>query len=144
MRKLLATSLGYLLAGLAGGVFYREFTKFWGFEGRTTLSFVHLHVLVLGMVMFLILVLFEHRFQLVQEKLFSVFFGIYNAGLVVTVGSMVARGVTQVLGAELSGGADAAISGVSGLGHILLAAGLILLFVILLRKTKKPNVPQVS
>lgn len=142
MRKLLATSLGYLIAGLAGGVFYREFTKFAGFEGRTTLGFLHLHLLVLGMLMFLIISLFEHRFQLVQEKLFSVFFGIYNAGLVVTVGSLTARGITQVLGTPLSAGASAAISGVSGLGHILLTAGLILLFVLLFRKTKKPNIQQ--
>lgn len=142
MRKLLATSFGYLLAGLAGGVFYREFTKFQGFEGRTTLSFIHVHLLVLGMAMFLILTLFEHHFQLFQEKLFSVFFGVYNAGLVVTISAMIARGVTQVLGASLSSGADAAISGISGLGHILLGAGLVILFVVLFKRLKGKRVQQ--
>ena len=110
MRKLLGTSFGYLLAGLAGGVFYREFTKFQGFDGRTTLSFLHVHLLVLGMVVFLVVhMMLDRLFQITQSKLFPVFFGIYNAGIVVSVSCMVARGVTQVLDTNLSSGADAAI-----------------------------------
>ncbi len=142
MRKLLGTSFGYLLAGLAGGVFYREFTKFQGFDGRTTLSFLHVHLLVLGMVVFLVVLMLDRLFQITQSKLFPVFFGIYNAGIVVSVSCMVARGVTQVLDTNLSSGADAAISGVSGLGHILLGAGLIMLFILLFQKIKREKVTQ--
>lgn len=36
------------------GVFYREFTKVDGFTSFTTLSVVHTHYLMLGMVFFLI------------------------------------------------------------------------------------------
>ena len=39
----------------------------------------------------------------------------------------VARGVTQVLGTELSSGMSAAVSGVAGIGHILLGVSLVLL-----------------
>lgn len=39
MKKLLNTSFGYMIAGLAAGVFYREFTKFTGFVG---LSLIHI------------------------------------------------------------------------------------------------------
>ena len=35
MKKLLNTAFIYALAAMAGGVFYREFTKFNGFSGRT-------------------------------------------------------------------------------------------------------------
>ena len=43
------------------------------------------------------------------------------------------RGVLQVLGTPLSAGADAAISGIAGIGHILLGAGLVLLVLALRR-----------
>ena len=38
MKKLLNTAFVYALAAMAGGVFYREFTKFNGFTGRTALG----------------------------------------------------------------------------------------------------------
>ena len=39
----------------------------------------------------------------------------------------VVRGITQVLGTALSSGMDAAISGIAGIGHILLGISLVLL-----------------
>ena len=36
------------------------------------------------------------------------------------------RGVVQVLGSPLSSGLDAAISGIAGIGHILLGVSLVL------------------
>ena len=64
MRKLLGTSFGYLLAGLAADL--REFTKFQGFDGRTTLSF--LMCTVLGMVVFLVVLMLDRLFQITQSK----------------------------------------------------------------------------
>ena len=40
---------------------------------------------------------------------------------------LVTRGVVQVLGTKLSTGINAAISGMAGVGHILLGLGLVLL-----------------
>ena len=40
---------------------------------------------------------------------------------------VVVRGVTQVLGSPLTSGMDAAISGMAGIGHILLGISLVLL-----------------
>lgn len=37
MRRYANASLIYALVAMAGGVFYREFTKFNGFTGNTTL-----------------------------------------------------------------------------------------------------------
>ena len=53
---------------MAGGVFYREFTKFNGFTGRTTLGVVHTHYFLLGMVFFLLLLLLEKNFSLYRGK----------------------------------------------------------------------------
>ena len=40
MKRLLNTAIGYFIAASAAGVFYREFTKWNGFTGKTTLGFV--------------------------------------------------------------------------------------------------------
>lgn len=36
MKKMINTAFVYMILGLVAGVFYREFTKFMGFEGLTT------------------------------------------------------------------------------------------------------------
>ncbi|MEG1805993.1 MAG: DUF2871 family protein, partial [Clostridia bacterium] len=43
MKKLINVSFIYALAAIVSGVFYREFTKFMSFTGKTTLAFTHLH-----------------------------------------------------------------------------------------------------
>ena len=48
---------------------------------------------------------------------------------------MLSRGTLEVIGLPLSSALDASISGIAGIGHILLGTGLILLFVSL-RKAK--------
>ena len=48
---------------------------------------------------------------------------------------MLPRGTLEVIGLPLSSALDASISGIAGIGHILLGTGLILLLT-LLRKTK--------
>ena len=48
---------------------------------------------------------------------------------------LLVRGVTQVLGMELTAGASAAISGIAGIGHILTGAGILLLLVSLKKTT---------
>ena len=55
MKKLWNLAFGYFLAAMAGGVFYREFTKYFGFTGETALGYLHVHLLVLGTVLFLFL-----------------------------------------------------------------------------------------
>ena len=52
---------------------------------------------------------------------------LYHVGLNLTAVMFVVRGVLQVLGTTPSPGMDAAISGVAGIGHILLGVSLVLL-----------------
>ena len=139
MKKLLNTALAYALAAMAGGVFFREFTKFNGFEGVTVLSTLHVHLFVLGMLFFLLAALWEKGGRLTAQKYFKLFYGLYNAGLIVTAGTFLARGIVQTLGISLEKGPDAALSGIAGLGHILLAAGIVVFFLVLRRAALKTH-----
>ncbi|MDO5136275.1 MAG: DUF2871 domain-containing protein [Eubacteriales bacterium] len=118
-------ALLYAALAMAGGVFYREFTKLNGFTGKTVLGVVHPHYFLLGMVFFLLLLLLEKSFSFTDQKT-SRALAIYQAGLNLTGVMFVVRGILQVLGTVLSSGMSAAISGAAGIGHILLAVGLIL------------------
>lgn len=146
MKKLVNAAFIYMLAGVIGGVFYREFTKLNDFpEGQfTQLGVVHTHLLTLGFIVLLIVLLLEKAFTISRSpKLFSWFFWLYNAGIVVTVAMMLWHGSLTVLGEQ----SNAAISGIAGIGHILLTAGMIVLFVALRRavaQSKTANTQEIA
>jgi hypothetical protein len=127
MKKYLNIAFAYAAAAMAGGVFYREFTKWNGYTGVTALGKVHAHLFLLGMMMFLLTALFADRLDLEKQKTFRTFLRLYNIGLPLTAVMLLVRGITEVRGTVLSSGANAAISGIAGTGHILVGAGLILL-----------------
>lgn len=128
MKRYMNMALVYAILAMVGGVFYREFTKFNGFTGRTTLGVVHTHYFLLGMVFFLLLLLLEKNFSFTGAKTGRILVA-YEIGLNLTAVMFVVRGVTQVLGTALSSGMSAAISGMAGIGHILLGVSLVLLLV---------------
>lgn len=133
MMKIYYAALFYLVTGLASGLGYREFTKINDYtqaDGFTQLSVVHTHLLTLGLIVMLIVLVLEKVFTLSKSKTFPWFFWIYNVGVVITTVAMTIIGVMQVLGEEPS----KALSGISGSGHILVTAALILLFVGLRRR----------
>lgn len=135
--KLINTAFIYAILAMAGGVFYREFTKFNGFTGRTTLAFVHTHLFLLGMIFFLVAALFEFHVAVTEEKKYRMFLGLYHAGLAVTVTMLVCRGITQVKAMELSRAMDASISGIAGIGHIMTGVGIILYLIMLKNAVKR-------
>ena len=92
MKRLMNASIAYGVLGLIGGVVYREFTKLNGFTDFTTLSAVHTHYLMLGMVFFLLLILVEKNFHFVATKV-SKYLLFYHIGLNLTVVMLVVRGV---------------------------------------------------
>ena len=128
MKRYMNSALLYAVLAMAGGVFYREFTKFNGFTGKTTLSVVHTHYFLLGMVFFLVLLLLEKSFSFTGAKTGRVL-AVYHAGLNLAAAMLVVRGVAQVLVPTLSSGMSAAISGIAGIGHILLGVSMVLLLV---------------
>lgn len=136
MKKYLNLSLVYAIAAMAGGVFYREFTKFQGFTGVTALGKVHTHLFLLGMLVCLMVALFAERLDLTGIRSFRIFQWTYHIGVPLTAVMLLVRGITQVLGLTLSKGASAAISGIAGIGHILTGVGIILLLVSLKKAAK--------
>lgn len=128
MKRFATPALLYAVLALAGGVFYREFTKFQDFSGQTTLSVLHTHYFLLGMVVFLLLLLLEKSFSFATPKTGRVLV-VYHLGLNLTTLMLLVRGIVQVLALPLSAAANGALSGVAGIGHLLLGVSLILLLV---------------
>lgn len=122
MKKIYFAALTYLVLGLAAGVFYREFTKINNFEGeQTQLSVVHTHLLSLGFLFLLIVLVLEKQFGLSKHGFFNPAFWLFNGGLVTATTMMVWHGIYQVYGIEFG----PALSGIAGLGHIVMSLGLV-------------------
>lgn len=132
VRKLFNTAFIYMLVGVVSGLFYREFTKLNDFpEGEfTQLGLAHTHLLTLGFLVFLIVLGLEKVFTISQSrKLFTWFFWLYNAGVILTTAMLIWHGSLTVLGEE----SNKMISGIAGLGHMLITAGMIVFFTALRR-----------
>lgn len=141
MKNLFNAAFAYMLIGVTSGLFYREFTKMNDFpEGQfTQLALAHTHLLTLGFIVLLIVLALEKTFALSRsKKLFSWFFWIYNAGIVLTSATLIWHGILTVLGKESS----SMIAGIAGLGHMLLTAGMILLFLTIRRALNRPELDQ--
>lgn len=119
-------AITYAVIAMIFGVFYREFTKFSHFTGRTNLSVLHTHYFLLGMFFFLVMMLAEKVLSFSDQKTGRLLIA-YQLGLNITGIGFLLRGLTQVWGTELSRGADASISGIAGIGHILTGVCIILL-----------------
>ena len=76
MKQYMNAALLYAILAMVGGVIYREFTKFQGFTGKTTLSVVHTHYFLLGMVFFLMLLLLEKNFPSPAPKQVGLYWSI--------------------------------------------------------------------
>lgn len=129
MKKIINTAMFYMIYGLTAGAFYREYTKFKEYEGLTSLSKVHPHVLVLGMLLFLIIGAYSYNKEdLIKTKSFSRFYKVYNIALVGTSLTMFVRGLTQVNASQLTKATNMSISGIAGVFHILMAVAFYFLF----------------
>ncbi len=126
IKRYANTALVYAAAAMISGVFYREYTKFSHFTGKTNLSVMHTHYFLLGMFFFLILMLLEKSFSFSGKNTGKVLI-VYHLGLNISALGFLMRGLTQVWGTKLSAGMDASISGIAGIGHILTGIGIILL-----------------
>lgn len=85
------------------------------YSAWTTFSVVHTHYLILGLV--------KMSGHFVDEKV-KKYLILYHVGLNVTVMMLVVRGIVQVTQLQV---VSAAISDISGIGHILLGVSLILI-----------------
>ena len=127
IKRYLNTAILYAILAMIFGVFYREFTKFNHFTGKTNLSVMHTHYFLLGMFFFLFLMLLEQNFGFSSQPNTGKLLVTYQLGLNITALGFLRRGLTQVWGTALSRTMDASISGIAGIGHILMGVSLILL-----------------
>ena len=127
-KTILKASMWYFIFAMIFGVFYREVTKFTNFTGKTTLSVVHAHGVVLGTILFLILFVLSVSKNFGQGSLFSKFFKTYNIALPFMLIMLIVRGATQVFNVFITSTQSAIISGLSGLSHIIMLIAFIMLF----------------
>lgn len=127
IKRYLNAAILYAILAMIFGVFYREFTKFNHFTGKTNLSVMHTHYFLLGMFFFLFLMLLEQNFGFSSQPNTGKLLVTYQLGLNITALGFLMRGLTQVWGTALSRTMDASISGIAGIGHILMGVSLILL-----------------
>lgn len=120
MKHCINYSIVYTVLAIIGGMLYRELTKMNDYTAWTTLSVVHTHYFILGMMLFLILELISMNMNLKINR--AVLF--YNIGLNLAVIMLVVRGIVQVLDLNV---VSAVISGIAGIGHIILGVSLILI-----------------
>ena len=138
MKRYINSALLYAILAMVGGVFYREFTKLNGFTAKTTLAVVHTHYFLMGMIFFLLLLVLEKNISFTTPKTGRIL-AVYHVGLNLTAVMLLVRGVVQVSGAALSAGMNGAISGMAGIGHILLGIGLVLLLLQIKRSILTPQ-----
>lgn len=132
-KKFVNLSFIYAIVGLIAGAFYREFTKYMSYTARTRMALVHPHCLVLGAFMFLLLALFSMNLKLENEKTFKTFFLSYNIGVVLTAAMLFLRGLAEVMAWSGNKALDASVSGIAGVGHIVLTVGFVYMFITLKR-----------
>lgn len=137
MKKLyIRLALLYAIIAMVFGVFYREFTKFSSFTGKTSLSVLHTHYFMLGMFFFIVLLLLEQQFEFSVHKQIKKSIITYQIGLNITGAALLARGITQIKCAQCANTIDASISGIAGIGHIILGISLVLILLQVKRSVK--------
>ncbi|MEG0021348.1 MAG: DUF2871 domain-containing protein [Bacilli bacterium] len=130
IKKLFNIAFLYCILAMIGGVFFREFTRMNNFNGVTSLSLIHTHFFVLGTFLFLVLIFIEKEFKISKIKNYNASILIYNLGLIITSIMFFIRGICDV-SFKLSSMYDKIISGFSGIGHITLGIGLVMILLII-------------
>ena len=131
MRRTMNLSIGYFIAAMISGVFYREFTKWNEYTQPTVLGVLHTHLLILGVGVFLLLAVLNKQIKIERNKQYNSFFLLYNLSLPLMILTMLLRGITEVKAISLSKMFNGMLSGVAGLSHIGLAIALCLLLFII-------------
>ncbi|MEH7260645.1 DUF2871 family protein, partial [Bacillus toyonensis] len=102
-----------------------------GILGSTLLNLLHTHTLVLGFFFFLIALGLAKVFAFHEVKGFNKWFVLHNIALTLMLGSLAARGLLQLNGADFKG-----LTYIVGFSHSLMAVTLIW-FMLLIKKSYK-------
>ena len=135
------TAAVFAALGMMVGIVYHGMMLSTG-TGGTAMAATHPMTFALGCGGFLIALGLEKLFAVSESKLAKTAYFVYIVGVAMTVIMLIVRGYFQMSGTELTSGADAAISGIAGIGHTVLAVGMALFFVALFRRifaAEKPS-----
>lgn len=140
IKRFAKIALIYAIIAMVLGVFYREFTKGMDFNGKTNLSILHTHYFMLGMFFFILLALLEKNFSFSNKLTFKLEI-LYHIGLNITGVMFFTRGLVQVIDPNsISNGINAMISGVAGIGHIVLGISILCILIQWIKSLKKENI----
>lgn len=134
MKKYVKWAAFFAVLGVCGGVFYREFSKFHGVDNQfSILGLVHPHFLVLGVLFLLVMGLVSQHVH-PQGKLPDAGLICYSVGTTGAGVMLFVRGILDVLSKadetfEVGRAVNGMVSGISGLFHIVLGVGLVMIFV---------------
>ena len=102
MKKLYNASFTYLIIGLLSGIFAREYGKYKGIVGSTLLNLLHTYTCT-RLFFFLIALGLAKVFAFHEAKSFNKWFVVHNIALILMLGSLAARGLLQLNGADFKG-----------------------------------------
>ena len=111
MKVLFNTSVFYLVLGAVAALALRGFAAQPCVAGASALGAVHPHLIALGFFGFLVATLFALRADFTGERLFRPFYLVYNVGIVLSAGALLAKG------AALYTNTAGSLDGVRGRGH---------------------------
>lgn len=135
--RIARSAFAWTVLGLASGLFYREFTRQNNFTGFTQLALAHTHALALGTTILLVVLMLTRVFGLGSDRRMKFFINFWDAGLALTFGMLMVKGVAQIK--DFSWANSPALAGVSGLGHMTLTGSFVLLMLIVMRAVKQPK-----
>ena len=133
-KCLAVTAAAFAAAGMIVGMLTHAMMLNFGTSGMT-MAATHPMTFGLGCGGFLFALIFERMYKLSDSKLARPAYFIYIIGVALTVIMLFVRGYAQMSGAVLTSGEDAAISGIAGIGHTVLAVGMVLFFIILIKRS---------
>nr|WP_269146643.1 DUF2871 family protein [Streptobacillus felis] len=114
--------LTFLNMGFIGGVYFREFTRAFSYEASNHLGKVHVHTLVLGFILLLIIHLLTKGMEI---KEIENYIKIYGTGIKQTITNMVVQYMYKIWAQGEKTIIKHAKSGMAGIGLILLTIGFV-------------------
>lgn len=124
-KKLFNQGFILFVAGILVGAFYREYTKYVGFTGITSLSLTHTHLLAPGAMIAFIFAALLKAYNIRESKSLNIAWLLYIVGVLGNAIVLFTRGMFTISAVEISYGLTKAISGISGLLHIAMTVGII-------------------
>lgn len=130
--NIIKTSITFVILGMIGGVFYREFTKIFAWTKYTSLGVVHVHLIVLGSIFFMIIYsILNNQYKNIKIMKKSIIF--YIIGVSWTTITFVVRGIYTITSRGDVLFPNAMLSGIAGIGHTLLSIGILWIMINIMR-----------